>query len=312
MKRTAKFYCLLVIFGALTVGNLVQMNSMAIPLTSAGVSPYITGLVMCFLVAIVILGGLHRFSAVVSWVIPFMAIGYIGTCLVIVLLNLEHLIPAFSLIFQSAFHPTSVAGGVLGFTVLEGVKVGFDRGLFATDVGIGIDSIVHSSVESQSSVKKTALSQALISTLSPLIVMLVCTLTGLVLLMTGAFTAEGLQSTDLCIEAFRRGLNSQWAGHIITITLFFFAYTTILTWSFCSDKAIEYLFSTKMIRPFQIFFVLFIPLGAFFHVNLVWTVADIFMNLLLVINIIALAGLYKEVAGLFENGKKKLKLLLQT
>lgn len=142
--------------------------------------------------------------------------------------------------------------------------------------------------------------------------MLVCTLTGLVLLMTGAWNMEGLESTDLCVEAFKRGLNASWAGYIVIITLFFFAYTTILTWSFCADKAIEYLFSTKMIRPFQIFFVLFIPLGAFFHVNLVWTVADIFMNLLLIINLIALAGLYKEVAGLFESRKHQLKLLVQT
>lgn len=157
LKRTSKFYCLLIVCGALTVGNLVQMNSLAIPLISAGVPPYLCGAVMSVLVAAVILGGLHRFSAVVSWVIPFKAITYISLCLVIILLNIEKLLPALKLVFQCAFHPSSVAGGVIGFTILEAVKVGFDRGLFATDVGIGMDSIVHSSVESKDSLKKQRL-----------------------------------------------------------------------------------------------------------------------------------------------------------
>lgn len=312
MRLTAKIYCVLAICAALTVGNLVQMNSLSLPFTEAGLSPIITGLFMCVVVAAVILGGLHRFSAVASLVVPFMAIAYIGSCLVIVLLNLEKLGPAINLIFTAAFSPISVAGGVLGFGIMQGVKTGFDRGLFATDVGVGIDAIIHASVDSKTSLVKTAVTQGLISTLSPLIVMLVCTLTGLVLIMTDAWLLTGVQSTNLCIEAFRKGFSSHAAGHIITVTLFFFAFTTILTWSFCADKAVEYLFSTKMIKPFQILFVAFIPLGALFHVNLVWTVADIFMNLMLLINIFAVVGLYKQVMPLFTGykapslGKKEL------
>jgi AGCS family alanine or glycine:cation symporter len=185
------------------------------------------------------------------------------------------------------------------------MRVGFDRGLFATDVGVGIDSIIHSSVESKTSLTETALTQGLISTLSPLIVMLVCTLTGLVLIMTNTWLVPGLESTNLCIEAFKRGLSMDFAGHIITVTLFFFAFTTILTWSFCADKAIEFLFSPKMIRPFQYLFVAIIPLGALFHVKLVWTVADIFMNLMLIINVIGLIGLYRHVTLLYSTPERK-------
>ncbi|MBS0288333.1 MAG: sodium:alanine symporter family protein [Proteobacteria bacterium] len=305
LKRTAKVYCLLAIFAALTVGNLVQMNSLALPFTQAGVPPIATGIGMSILVALVVLGGLHRFSQVASIVVPFMAVGYIGSCLFIVLFNLDRLVPAIELIFHSAFSPYSVTGGVAGFAVLQAMRVGFDRGLFATDVGVGIDSIIHSSVDSKSSMTETALTQGLISTLSPLIVMLVCTLTGLVLIMTDSWLVTGLESTNMCIEAFKRGFSLPLAGQIITVTLFFFAFTTILTWSFCADKAIEFLFSRKMIRPFQYLFVAIIPLGALFHVKVVWTVADIFMNLMLIINVIGLIGLIKHVSLLYANPERK-------
>lgn len=305
MTRTAKIYCFLAILTALTVGNMVQVNSLALPFTQAGIDPLITGICMSILVASVILGGVKRFSAVASLVVPFMAVGYIAACLVIVLLHIENLLPALAMILQAAFDSNAVVGGVAGYAVLEGIRVGFDRGLFATDVGVGIDSILHSSVESKTSQTQTALTQGLISTLSPFVVMLVCTLTGLVLIMTGTWQSSTLESTNLCIEAFKRGLSFDFAGHIITITLFFFAFTTILTWSFCADKAIEYLFSAKWIRPFQILFVACIPLGAILHVKAVWTIADIFMNLMLIINVIGLIGLCKEVALLYGTPERK-------
>ncbi len=305
LKGTAKIYALLAICTALTVGNLVQMNSLALPFTQAGIPPLATGIGMSILIAGVILGGLKRFSRVASTVVPFMAIGYILACAYIISGHLDQVMPAFGLILQAAFAPSALTGGVLGYTVLEGIRVGFDRGLFATDVGVGIDSIIHSSVDSKKSLTETALIQGLISTVSPLVVMIVCTLTGLVLIITDTWLAPGFESTNMCIEAFKRGFSFDFAGHIITLTLFFFAFTTILTWSFCADKAVEYLFSRKMIRPFQWLFIAFVPLGAIFHVKVVWTIADIFMNLMLIINLIGLVGLYKEVALLYNNPERK-------
>lgn len=301
----AKLYCLLALCAAMTVGNMVQMNSLALPFTAAGVPPLATGIVMSLIIASVILGGLHRFSRIAALVVPFMAVGYIAACFIIVLFHYDKLLPAIQLIFQAAFNNQALAGGATGFAVLQAIRVGFDRGLFATDVGVGIDAIVHSSVESNQSLTQTALTQGLISTLSPFIVMLVCTLTGLVLMVTDVWQLAEFQSTTMCIEAFKRGLHTEYAGHFITTTLFFFAFTTILTWSFCFDKAIEYLFSAKYVRLFQIFFVACVPLGALFHVRAVWTLADIFMNLMLVINVIALIGLYKEVAMLFHTPERK-------
>lgn len=304
-KGMAQFYCILAIFAALTVGNLVQMNSLALPFTQVGVPPLCTGIVMALIIASVILGGLQRFSRIAAFVVPFMAVGYVMACLIILLRHVDHLLPAIQMIFQAAFDTQAVTGGVAGFTILQAIRVGFDRGLFATDVGVGIDAIVHASVESKSSLEETALTQGLISTLSPFIVMVVCTLTGLVLLVTQVWQIPELQSTNMCIAAFRQGLHFDLAGHIITVTLFFFAFTTILTWSFCYDKAIEYLFSAKHTRLFQYLFVACLPLGALFHVRAVWTLADIFMNLMLVVNVIALIGLYKEVALLFHTPERR-------
>ena len=107
-------------------------------------------------------------------------------------------------------------------------------------------------------------------------------------MVTGAWTNSDLESTNVCIEAFKIGFNHPLAGHLVTITLFFFAFTTILTWSFCADKAIEFMFSTHAIRRFQVLFVMLIPLGVFFKVNLVLSLADLFMNFMLIINLIGL------------------------
>lgn len=298
LKKTAKFFCILTIITAITVGNLVQMNSLALPLMQSGVHPAGIGVLMALLVGGVILGGLHRFSAVVSKVVPFMAIFYLLACLVLIALNIEKLIPSLQLIFTSAFGAVPVASGVVGYTVLETMRTGFDRGLFATDCGVGVAPIIHASVDSNMHRFKTALSQGLISTLSPLIVVIVCTLTGLVLMVTDAWLIEGLESTNICLEAFKRGFQNDIAGHLVTATLFFFAFTTILTWSFCADKAIEFLFSRKYIRLFQVLFILAIPMGAFFKVNFVWTLADLFMNMMLLVNVFALVFLFHRVLKL--------------
>lgn len=284
----ASLFCVFTIFSALSVGNLVQMNSLALPLTQMGVPLWATGLVMAVLVALVILGGLERFSHTVSKVVPIMAIFYTLSCSYILCSYASELIPALQLIIKAAFSPVSFAGGMAGFTVIEGLRAGFDRGLFATDVGAGLAPIIHSSVESKTSRLKTAFTQGIISTLSPLIVMIVCTLTGLVLMTTGAWSLTGLESTNICIEAFKIGFNSSFAGHLVTLTLFFFAFTTILTWSFCADKAVEFLFSTKFIVIFQWIFIGMIPFGCYLKVSIVWSVADIFMNGMLIINLLGL------------------------
>ena len=301
---TAKIYAVFTICGAFTVGNFVQMNSLALPLAELGVPHLATGFAMSLLTFGVIMGGLHRFSMVVSSVVPSMAVLYTSACLMILGLHYDRLLPALSIILSEAFHPTAGIAGVTGWGLLKVMSVGFERGLFATDVGVGIAPIIHASVDSEQPPYITAHQQGLIATLSPIIVMIVCTLTALALIVTGVWQDASLQSTIMCIEAFKLGFGHEWAGHMVTITLFFFAFTTILTWSFCADKAIEFLFSTSAIKFCQLLFVAAIPIGTLIQVQLVWSLADIFMILMLIINIIGIVALLRPVFKVYSQHHK--------
>ncbi len=291
----SKVFCIFTILSALTVGNLIQVHSLSLPVESLGFPPLLFGAGLAILVAGVIFGGLQRFARVISAVVPLMALLYIGTCLLILLFFYDKIGEALSLIMESAFGIPSVAGGVAGFTIFQAMRSGFDRGLFATDSGLGLESIIHAAVTDHHEKLDNKVVQGIISILSPILVMVVCTMTGLVLLVTGAWQKFSCESTLLCMEAFRAGIGFSFAGHIVTLTLFFFAFTTILTWSFCADKSVEFLFGRRFIKPFQIFFVCFIPLGVLPYGLGLWTVADICINLMFVINMIGIIGLSQKV-----------------
>jgi AGCS family alanine or glycine:cation symporter len=179
----------------------------------------------------------------------------------------------------------------LGFGILTAIRAGFDRGLFATDSGLGLAPIVHASVRDIRPHHDNRVTQGLISLLSPMIVMLVCTMTGLVLLTTGAYKKIHLASTSMCMEAFRIGFGHHAAGHIISITLFFFAFTTILTWFFCASRAVEFLWSERFVTPFRVLFIVTIPFGVYVHDKAVWLFADFSTNLMFIINIIGVISL---------------------
>lgn len=292
-KFLAKGYCLFLLAGALTVGNLVQMNSIALPLSALDVPPGLSGAIMSLLVALVIFGGLRRFSIVITKVVPVMALLYIFACSIILVYYYHNIAPSLLLIIQSAFMPGPIIGGAIGYTLVQVINAGFDRGLFATDAGVGLAPIIHASVgkSPHESEEDFACQQGLISMISPLIVMVVCTMTGLVILVTGALNTPGLESTNMCVEAFCNGLKWEYGGHIVTLVLLLFAYTTILTWSFCADKAMGFLFGNRSIAIFRVIFVVLIPLGALLDVNFVWTTADISMNLMFLVNIIGVCCL---------------------
>ncbi|HXW53480.1 MAG TPA: amino acid carrier protein [Myxococcota bacterium] len=294
-KLLARLFCIFTITSALTVGNLVQVHALSLPITELNLNPLFFGLPLAALVGGVLFGGMRRFAHVVSALVPLMAIAYVGTCLLILVMFRDAVLPSLLLIVESAFTIKPVAGGALGFGLLMAIRSGFDRGLFATDSGLGLAPILHSSVYDPDKRHDNRHTQGLISVLSPMIVMVVCTVTGLVLLTTGAVKQVTLPSTTMCMEAFRLGFNASWAGHIVSITLFFFAFTTILTWNFCANRAVEFLFGPNLVTPFQWLFILIIPLGAFLHEQAVWTFADLSINFMFIINMVGVVSLSKIV-----------------
>lgn len=299
----AKIFCVFTMLSACTVGNLVQVNSFSLPLVKLGVPAFNIGVGMAILCAIVLYGGDKYFKLVSSKIVPFMAVLYLSCSFVILFTNSHAIIPAINLIFKSAFSFESVAGGILGKVMFEAIRVGFDRGLFATDAGVGLAPILHAKVNSDDTIEKTAFTQGLISIIAPFIVMCICTVTGLVIMVTNACQEVMLESTNICVNAFRLGLGGKTTlSHVVTLTLGLFAFTSMITWAHCAEEAVEFI-KKSYVKFFRIIFICIIPIGGFCKVGLVWTLADLMLNGMLLINVTAIIFLSKEVIASVKENK---------
>jgi len=298
-KGLALLFAILTIFGAVTVGNLAQINSVTLPLGHYGLDPFYCSIVIALLAGLVILGGIQRLASLASFVVPFKAALYLGTGLVILALHTDRLMPSIALMFSSAFDFSAVAGGLLGITALKAISTGFDRGLFATDAGTGIVPILQSSARSSSPVV-----DGIVTLVAPVMVMIVCTMTGLVLLVTGVWTDPTLRSTNMVTAAFAEGLSSPIGAYIVVFSLILFAYTTVLAWAYCGEKALAFLLGSRSATPFRYVYIALIPLGALLHVDLIWALADTAIGLMLVINLVGVIGLSREVISETREFKK--------
>lgn len=284
----AKLFACSALLGALTVGNLTQVNSIALPLQQLGVPSLCTALGTALLVGLVILGGVQRFARIASSIVPLMALFYFGAALLIILMNYKNILPTFMQMLQAAFSPSALFGGVLGYGLIKTITTGFDRGVFATDAGTGIVPILQASTESNNPILN-----GVATLIAPVLVMIVCTATGLVLMLTGVWPGD-LQSTNLVTAAFERGLGSI-GRYVVIIALFLFSYTTILAWAFCGERSVGFLCKSSLAKRFRYFFLSMIPLGTFLPVETVWLLADISISLMLMSNVIGIARLSKEV-----------------
>lgn len=289
-KKLAVLFSAFTIFGAVTVGNFAQINSIMLPLHSMGFNPLYTSLFIAVFVALVIFGGIKRLAHFASLIVPFKALVYLTTACIIIGFNYDRVLGAFALMFEYAFDYSSFVGGAMGFGMLKAITTGFDRGLFATDAGTGIVPILQANAPSNNSVE-----DGIAILIAPFTVMIVCTATGLVLILTDAWQMAGLQSTNMVTYAFTKGLGTPLGGYIVILSLVLFAYTTILAWSYCGEKALEFLIGPQKKNWFRYFFILCVPVGALVHVDLIWILADIAITLMLMINLIGIAGLSKHV-----------------
>lgn len=290
LPKIAALFSIFAIFSAFTVGNLVQVNSMTLPLTRLGIPEIAIIIALVFFVAIVLLGGLHRLARVVSTVVPAMTCIYIGSSFVILYLFKAKILSAFSLIFQSAFDYRSLVGAGAGFGIAKAISIGFERGIFATDAGCGIAPILQSGTKS-----KSPITEGIIGMIAPLVVMIICTITALVLIVTGAWQTSGEISTNMCTWAFQHGLSHVVGKYIVIFSLVLFAFTTIITWAYCGEKASEYLFSKKSIKVFKYIYIFVLPLGTFFHTQMVWILADISIGFMLITNLIGVIGFSSKI-----------------
>lgn len=280
-----------VCFAALTavaafgIGNMVQANSISqLAKETLNVSPWISGVLMTGLTAVVILGGIKSIAKVCEGLVPFMAIFYVAGCAVILALNAERIPGTLALIWNSAFSGQAAMGGFLGATMKEAIRYGVARGLFSNESGLGSAPIVAAAAQTKNPVR-----QALVSSTGTFWdTVVVCAMTGMVVVAAGDW-ASGLKGAALTKSAFS---HIPVIGPIVlTVGLFTFVFSTILGWSYYGEKAAEYLFGGKAIFPYRCLWVVAVMVGSVASLPIVWSFADAANGLMAVPNLISLIAL---------------------
>ena len=279
------------IFGAVAafgIGNAVQVNSMAAALdNSFGVPEWVTGVVVAALVGIVVIGGIRRIGDVAGKLVPAMIVLYLGAALLILAINVTAIPDAIGLIFTHAFTPAAATGGFAGAAVAAAVRFGIARGVFSNESGLGSAAIAHAAAQTNSPVR-----QGIIAMLGTFIdTLVVCTMTALVILTSGAWTMTGSDGGGLTGAVLTStGFETSMAGgqYIVTVALAVFAFTTILGWSYYGERCWQYLFKENSLVIYRALWVAAALAFANVKVDLVWNLADTLNGLMAVPNLIGL------------------------
>ncbi len=279
LKSLAIMFALCGMIAALGTGCSVQSNSVAQAVQNTfGVPGWLTGIALTTVTALVLLGGIRSIARVSSLIVPAMALLYLGGGLIIIALNYELVLPAIATIVRDAWAADAVAGGAIGAVIRYGVA----RGVFSNEAGIGTAPIAAAAAKTN-----RPKDQALVSMTGTFLdTIIVCSVTGIVLVMAGQFKAgaTGAALTANSFEALLPGVGS-W---VVTIGLIFFAYSTILGWSYYGEKCATYLFGTRFAAPYRVLYTAFVMLGTLISLDLVWAVSDVFNGLMAFPNLIGL------------------------
>ncbi len=294
LKWLGTLFAIFAAISAFGIGNIVQSNSVAqaIMVTFPAVKAWMVGLVLAVATALVLLGGIKSIGKTTSIIVPFMIVAYMVSALVVVALYYRSIPEIFWLVISKAFTPAAAAGGFTGALVREAVRFGVARGVFSNESGLGSAPIAAAAAQT-----KNPVNQALVSMTQTFIdTIIVCSLTGFVILAAGSWTS-GLNGAELTTRAFSTALPGQIGGIVVAIALVFFAYSTVLGWSYYGEKSLEYLLGEKSVRPYRLAFCIMVFVGAVItKVELVWTFADIMNGLMAVPNLIGLLGLSGIIA----------------
>jgi len=285
------FFALFGMLAGFGIGNGVQCFEVSSALATFGIPRLLTGAVLGVLVFSVIIGGIKRIAQAASAIVPLMSLFYVIACLVVILSNISEVPTAFSTIFSNAFTGKAATTGTLTQVIL----MGFKRGIFSNEAGLGSAPIAHAAANTNDPVRQGTV--AMLGTFIDTLV--VCTMTALVIITTGAYQSD-LSGSDLSIAAFNSGLAG--SGWVVTAGLVVFALTTVLGWGFYSERCTEYLFGVNAILPFRLVWVAVVVIGAVAgNRGVVWEVADTLNGLMAIPNLIALILLSGTVFQLSKN-----------
>ena len=323
-KWLAKLFAVFgILAGLLGIGTITQVNGITGAMKTVfdpkdkhmvdlgfigthSVAVVVGAILVALAVALVVIGGLRRIAHVSEVVVPFMAILYVITVLILIITNITALPGAVVTIVKAAFSPKAVTGGVVG-SMLVAMQKGVARGIFSNEAGLGSAPIAAAAAQTNEPVRQglVCMTGTFIDTI------VICTMTGLSIVMTGAWQVKGIEGVDVTNYAFQHGLpfNNKVCSVILMLCLMFFAFTTILGWDYYSERCLEYLTGGKKtaLTVFRWLYILAVLIGPFMTVAAVWKIADIFNGLMAIPNMIALFVLSgiaaKETKAFFDAGK---------
>lgn len=299
-KWLGTVFAVLGAIAAFGIGNIAQVNSIADSVKSVAIAfnedaankemliCLITGICVAIFVALVLLGGVKRIGQVTEKLVPGMAVIYIVCALIVVFANLSAVPGVFASIFKGAFNPAAVTGGAAGISIKLAMTKGVGRGVFSNEAGLGSAPIAHAATSERNPVKQGlyGIFEVFMDTI------VICTLTALVVLCSGAadgnYGNNDLAGVPTAVAGFSSVFGDKVGSLILAVGLLLFATSTILGWALYGTRCAEFLFGSKIIRPYQIIFCLVVIGGAVADLSLVWTISDTLNGLMSIPNLIAL------------------------
>ncbi|MCI8591846.1 MAG: alanine:cation symporter family protein [Lachnospiraceae bacterium] len=325
-KWLAMFFALFgILAGLLGIGTFTQVNGISSAvqnffdpekancITIPGLGTYswtvvIASLVLAACVAAILIGGVKRIASISQIIVPYMAVIYFVFGIALIIYNITLVPAAIVTVVQAAFNPSAITGGIAG-SMFVAMQNGVARGIFSNEAGLGSAPIAAAAAQTNEPVR-----QGLVSMTGTFIdTIIICTITGLSIVLTGAWQVEGLEGVAVTTYAFQHGLPLPpvVSSFILMLCLVFFAFTTILGWDYYSERCLEYLVggNKNIVLAYRWLFILTVFIGPYMTVSAVWTIADIFNGLMALPNMIALFALSgvvaKETKSFFAAGKHR-------
>lgn len=284
-KTMAILFALFTMIASFGIGNTVQANAIAtIANNTYGISPWIMGAVVCGLTAAVIIGGVKSIAKVCGMLVPFMALFYILGCIYILFVNHNYVWPAISLILKCAFSPEAAGGGFAGSSIMMVARYGLARGLFSNESGLGSAPIVAAAAQTRNPVR-----QALVSSTGTFWdTVIICALTGIVIVSSIIAYPDISYHDGAALTKMAFGKIPYVGEPLLSFGLLTFAFSTILGWSYYSERAVEYLKGKKWSYVYRLLYIVAVYVGSIASLNIVWNIADCMNALMAIPNLLSL------------------------
>jgi AGCS family alanine or glycine:cation symporter len=291
-------YCFFLIGASLTVGNLVQTHAFVYAFPDGDcVTKTVCALALAIPIAIILAGGLKRFVAFMSCGVPIMGLIYIGACLIGLYIMRDRLGGAVKEIFCGAFSLASMGGGTASIMLIKALHAGTSRGLFATDIGLGLAGIAHGNIgDGGRTPEAHAREQGITALLAPILVAILCAVTGVLIIC--AAPDLGQDASKICVDAFVTAFRDRRAGWLIPAIIYAFSFTTILAWAWFAEHVFYFLHRARWRYYYRLLFIAMIPVGAFMRTTLPWVIADVCIDGLLLTNLLAIFLLRRQLIAI--------------